>query len=43
MSQVNYTAMSDQELRQHFLKRREDKLKKSSEEIFDVCCQSVFV
>jgi hypothetical protein len=24
MSQVNYTAMSDQELRQHFLKHRED-------------------
>jgi len=25
MSQVNYTAMSDQELRQHFLRHREDK------------------
>jgi hypothetical protein len=26
MSQVNYAVMSDQELRQHFLKHREDKL-----------------
>jgi hypothetical protein len=26
MSQVNYTVMSDQELRLHFLKHREDKL-----------------
>ena len=26
MSQVNYAAMSDQELRQHFLKHREDKM-----------------
>lgn len=26
MSQVNYTAMSDQELRQHFLRHREDKV-----------------
>jgi hypothetical protein len=25
MSQVNYTAMSDEELRQHFLRHREDK------------------
>jgi hypothetical protein len=25
MSQVNYDAMSDQELRQHFLRHREDK------------------
>jgi hypothetical protein len=25
MSQVNYAAMSDQELRQHFLRHREDK------------------
>ena len=25
MNQVNYTAMSDQELRQHFLRHREDK------------------
>jgi hypothetical protein len=26
MSQVNYAAMSDQELRQHFLSHREDKV-----------------
>ncbi|NWF61818.1 MAG: hypothetical protein HXY43_21805 [Fischerella sp.] len=26
MSQVNYAAMSDQELRQHFLRHREDKV-----------------
>jgi hypothetical protein len=26
MSQVNYAAMSDQELRQHFLRHREDKI-----------------
>jgi hypothetical protein len=26
MSEVNYAVMSDQELRQHFLKYREDKL-----------------
>jgi hypothetical protein len=26
MSQVNYAAMSDQELRQHFLRYREDKI-----------------
>jgi hypothetical protein len=26
MSEVNYAVMSDQELRQHFLKHREDKL-----------------
>ncbi|MCC3404694.1 MAG: hypothetical protein JGK17_03720 [Microcoleus sp. PH2017_10_PVI_O_A] len=25
MSQVNYSAMSDEELRQHFLRHREDK------------------
>jgi hypothetical protein len=25
MSQINYAAMSDQELRQHFLRHREDK------------------
>ena len=26
MSQVNYAAMSDRELRQHFLRHREDKM-----------------
>ena len=26
MNQVNYAAMSDQELRQHFLRHREDKV-----------------
>ncbi len=26
MSQINYAVMSDQELRQHFLRNREDKL-----------------
>jgi hypothetical protein len=26
MSQVNYAAMSDRELRQHFLRNREDKI-----------------
>jgi hypothetical protein len=26
MSQVNYAAMSDQELREHFLRHREDKV-----------------
>jgi hypothetical protein len=26
MSQVNYTTMSDQELRQHFLRHRDDKI-----------------
>jgi hypothetical protein len=26
MSQVNYTTMSDEELRQHFLKHRDDKM-----------------
>lgn len=26
MSQINYAAMSDQELRQHFLRHREDKM-----------------